>query len=65
MRATAVVRHLQEKHELDPARMTAAGRGEHDPKRQNINAENRAINRRTEIILMPELDEFLELNTLK
>lgn len=60
-RATSVVRLLQTKYGIDPARMTAGGRSEYVPKSSNLTAEGRAINRRTEIIILPKLDEFLEL----
>ncbi len=61
LRATAMARRLQHKFGVDPARMTAGGRGEWYPKVPNDTPENRAINRRTEIILMPKLDEFMKL----
>ncbi len=63
MRATAVVRLLQTKHGVDPARMTAGGRSEYIPKATNETAEGRSLNRRTEIIILPKLDEFFELLT--
>jgi chemotaxis protein MotB len=60
-RATSVVRRLQTIHGIDPTRMTAGGRSEYIPKSNNETAEGRAINRRTEIIILPELDQFFEL----
>ena len=60
-RATAVVRQLVNDFYVDPARLTAAGRAEHDPRGDNRTAEGRARNRRTEIVITPQLDEFLEL----
>ena len=63
-RATAVVRILQNKYNVAPNRMTAGGRSEFSPKTSNDSAYNRSINRRTEIIILPKLDEFFELNTL-
>jgi chemotaxis protein MotB len=60
-RATSVVRSLQTRHGIDPTRMTAGGRSEYIPKSTNETAEGRAINRRTEIIILPELDQFFEL----
>lgn len=62
-RATAVVRLLQKKYEVAPDRMTAGGRGEFIPKASNESAEGRAQNRRTEIIILPDLEQFFRLNT--
>ena len=59
-RATSMVRLLNETHGLDADRLTASGRGEHDPKATNETAAGRAQNRRTEIILSPNLDEIME-----
>lgn len=63
MRATAIVRLLQEKHKVGPARMTAGGRSEYLPKNSNENFDGRANNRRTEIIITPKLDQFFQLLT--
>lgn len=63
MRATAVVRMLQTKFNVAPDRMTAGGRSEYVPKTSNDNAAGRSINRRTEIIILPKLDQFFELVT--
>ncbi len=60
-RATAVVRVLQQKHGVDPSRLTAAGRSEFLPKVTNNDYAGRASNRRTEIILTPKLDEYFKL----
>ncbi len=60
-RATAVVKVLQSKYKVDPARMTAGGRSEYVPKAPNTNATGRASNRRTEIIVLPKLDQFFKL----
>ncbi len=60
-RATSVVRALQTKYKVDPARMTAGGRGEYSPKTSNANSTGRAQNRRTEIIILPKLDQFFNL----
>jgi len=60
-RATSVVRQLQTKHGISPDRMTAGGRSEYLPKTTNVTVEGRAVNRRTEIIIMPKLDEFFQL----
>ncbi len=61
LRATSIARRLQTKHGVDPKRITAGGKGEWDPKASNDTAEGRSKNRRTEIILMPQLDEFMKL----
>jgi len=60
-RATSVVRVLEKDHYVDPARMTAAGRADHIPKADNDDEAGRSINRRTEIIIMPKLDQFFKL----
>jgi chemotaxis protein MotB len=60
-RATSVVRYLQQKHQVDPKRMTAGGRGEFSPKVDNDSATGRQANRRTEIIITPKLDQFFNL----
>jgi len=64
MRATAVVRLLQNKHGVAPKRMTAGGRSEFAAKTTNENAGGRAINRRTEIIITPNLEQFFDLMTV-
>lgn len=60
-RATAVVRILQNQYGLDPRKMAAAGRGEYNPIKDNSTTENRAINRRTRIVILPQLDQFFQL----
>jgi len=60
-RATAVVRILQKQYGIEPAKMAAAGRGEYKPLTDNSTAEGRAINRRTRIVILPELDQFFKL----
>ena len=60
-RATTVVRLLQETYGIDPKRMTAAGRGEYKPLTGNDNAADRAKNRRTRIVILPQLDQFFKL----
>lgn len=60
-RATSIVRLMQSKFAVDPSRMTAGGRSEYIPKTTNETAQGRAINRRTEIIILPKLDQFFEL----
>lgn len=60
-RATAVVRALQNEHNIDPNRLIAAGRGEYNTLASNDTAEGRATNRRTRIIILPKLDQFYDL----
>ncbi|MFK7798194.1 MAG: OmpA family protein [Aureispira sp.] len=60
-RATSVVRALQNKHGIDPDRLIAAGRGEHNQLASNDTAAGQATNRRTRIIILPKLDEFYDL----
>jgi len=60
-RSTSVVRLLQTKYGIAPERMTAGGRSEYVPKTTNSTMEGKALNRRTEIIILPKLDEFFEL----
>ncbi len=60
-RATSVVRLLQEKYAVRPERMTAGGRSEFVPKASNVNMTGRSMNRRTEIIILPKLDQFFQL----
>ena len=60
-RATSVVRILQNQYGLDPAKITAAGRSEYHPLMDNSTANNRAANRRTRIIILPQLDQFFKL----
>lgn len=60
-RATAVVRELQTKYGVPPNRMTAAGRGEYIPLASNDTKEGQAANRRTRIVILPQLDQFFKL----
>lgn len=60
-RATSVVRVLQKKFGLDPARISAAGRSEYKPVADNSSKENKALNRRTRILVLPQLDQFFQL----
>ncbi|RAJ02395.1 chemotaxis protein MotB [Chitinophaga skermanii] len=60
-RATSVVRILQNEYHIPPARMTAAGRSEYVPVTTNDTAEGRSKNRRTRIVILPELDQFFKL----
>ncbi|APD06039.1 putative 24.6 kDa protein in ccpA 3'region [Flavobacteriaceae bacterium UJ101] len=61
MRATAIARYLQNDLQVNPARITAGARSEYVPKASNLTPEGRAINRRTEIIILPKLEEFMKL----
>ncbi len=60
-RATSVVRILQDKYHVPPGRMTAAGRGEYVPVASNDTKEGQAANRRTRIVIIPQLDQFFKL----
>ena len=60
-RAASVVRILSDKYQVSPERLTAAGRSSYIPVADNDSAEGRAKNRRTKIILLPQLDEFYDL----
>jgi chemotaxis protein MotB len=60
-RATSVVRILQTQYGLEPSHMTAAGRSEYVPVTSNDTAESRAANRRTRIVILPQLDQFFKL----
>ncbi len=60
-RATSVVRLLQTKYGLDATKMAAAGRGEYKPVETNTTKEGRASNRRTRIVILPQLDQFFKL----
>lgn len=61
LRASSVVQALQNNYGVDPGRLTAAGRGEYNPIASNDNPEGKARNRRTQIIITPKLDQFMEL----
>ncbi len=60
-RATAVTRILQNRFNIDPRRMTAGGRSEYMPVAGNETAEGKAANRRTRIVILPQLDQFFKL----
>jgi len=60
-RATAVVRILQNQYGIPPARMTAAGRADYQPVADNSTEDGRAANRRTRIVILPQLDQFFKL----
>ena len=61
LRGSSVVQALQNSYGIDPKRLTAAGRGEYNPIVNNNTPEGKARNRRTQIIITPELDQFMEL----
>ncbi|MDT8307983.1 MAG: OmpA family protein [Bacteroidales bacterium] len=61
LRATAIVRILVDNSDIDPKRLTAAGRSKYIPVAEGTSAEARAKNRRTEIILTPKLDELFKI----
>jgi chemotaxis protein MotB len=56
-----VIRILQNKYGMEPAKMAAAGRGEYLPVADNSTAEGRQLNRRTRIVILPQLDQFFKL----
>ena len=60
-RATSVIRILQKQYGLDPAKMSAAGRAEYKPVTSNDTPEGKASNRRTRIVILPQLDQFFKL----
>ena len=61
LRASSIVQVLQNDFGVNPARLTAAGRGEYNPIADNDSEYGRQRNRRTEIIITPQLDDFLDL----
>ena len=61
LRASSVVQALQNNFGVDPKRLTAGGRGEYNPVVSNSTATGKQRNRRTQIIITPKLEEFLEL----
>ena len=60
-RATSVIRILQDVYHMPPSHMTAAGRGEYLPLTSNDTKEGKAANRRTRIVILPQLDQFFQL----
>ena len=60
-RATSIVRILTVDYKVDPIRIVASGHSQYDPVQTNSTADGRALNRRTEIILSPKLDELYRL----
>ncbi len=61
LRASSVVQSLQNNHGVDPKRLTAGGRGEFNPLAPNDTEAGKTRNRRTQIIITPKLDQFMEL----
>jgi chemotaxis protein MotB len=61
LRASSVVQALQNQYGVDPKRLTAGGRGEYNPLQSNTSEAGKQRNRRTQIIITPKLDEFMEL----
>jgi chemotaxis protein MotB len=60
-RANSIVRILTQDYKVDPVRVIASGHSQYDPVQTNSTPEGRALNRRTEIILSPKLDELYRL----
>ena len=61
LRASSVVQVLQNQYGVDPKRLTAGGRGEYNPVTSNTTETGKQRNRRTQIIITPKLDQFMEL----
>ncbi|WP_276681137.1 OmpA/MotB family protein [Empedobacter brevis] len=61
LRASSVVQALQNQYGVDGKRLTAGGRGEFNPITTNATAEGKSQNRRTQIIILPKLDQFMDL----
>jgi chemotaxis protein MotB len=60
-RSTAIVRVLTKDLKVNPKQLIAAGRGEYIPLVENNTSENRSINRRTRIVILPKIDEFYDM----
>ncbi|SFN46248.1 OmpA/MotB family protein [Salegentibacter flavus] len=60
-RATSIVRILQDKYDVDPAKLIAAGRSSYSPLVDNDSSDNMAKNRRTRIVIIPNLDKFFAM----
>lgn len=65
LRATSVVRQLQNKYDVNPEKLIASGRSSYQPLVENNTRENRSKNRRTRIILLPNIDKFFALMAAK
>ncbi|MBS5896561.1 OmpA family protein [Prevotella buccae] len=61
LRASSVVQYLQNRYGVDPKRLTAGGRGEYNPVATNSTELGKQRNRRTQIIITPKLDQFMDL----
>lgn len=61
LRASSVVQSLQNNYGVEPKRLTAGGRGEYNPVADNSTESGKAQNRRTQIIITPKLDQFMDL----
>jgi len=61
LRASSVVQALQNEYGVDPKRLTAGGRGEYNPLTTNNTEVGKQRNRRTQIIITPKLDQFMDL----
>ncbi len=61
LRASSVVQYLQNNYGIDPKRLTAGGRGEYNPLTTNDSELGKQRNRRTQIIITPKLDQFMDL----
>ena len=61
LRAASVVQYLQDNFGVNPKRMTAGGRGEYNPVTTNDSEVGKQRNRRTQIIITPKLDQFMDL----
>ena len=61
LRASSVVQYLQNHYGVDPKRLTAGGRGEYNPIASNGTEVGKQRNRRTQIIITPKLDQFMDL----
>jgi chemotaxis protein MotB len=61
LRASSVVQALQNQYGVDGKRLTAGGRGEYNPLTSNGTADGKSKNRRTQIIILPKLDQFMDL----
>jgi len=61
LRASSVVQYLQDHYGINPKRLTAGGRGEYNPIATNDTELGKQRNRRTQIIITPKLDQFMDL----
>ncbi|MEW7278119.1 OmpA family protein [Aquimarina sp. 2201CG1-2-11] len=60
-RATSIIRKLQNEYNVDPSKLIASGRSSYKPLVENDSKENMAINRRTKIVLLPNMDKFFAM----